>query len=473
MFVSDDSVKQNLTTVLGAWLLCLNTAIAEPSESANPMRELLVKSGILESQWNAVEDGTPISQPETDILRNTLFRLPQIQRQQIEAWSRTVLWPELLGSPGNHRGTVFHIKGLAGQLSRQEIPSEEADTWGFSHYHRIDLAVDGAPVPQIIVLARKIPRSWKSFMNTDRPLLTGVSIHGIFFKLTVNEQGQTVPVFVAARIAWQPQATSSELNVTESHVMLARAGMDLSLLDDVRDRQGLLSNDRECFYALMAASCRFESSKLHELAPEDTELHLLLDRQEYPQQRGELVALTGNVKRVVRVAVEAEEIRAHWGIDHYYEINLFVDESVQLKNRHNDENPMHYPRYPIVCCVRELPPGMPVGEDVNEAARVVGFFMKLYAYKTQFTDAQPGQRRQFSPLLISNSPIWFRQNSSTSYHWELIGGTGFVLAVVTIWLSVWRSNHRDKQFQAKLKKRHRDLPSTAWTERQAPDDEAP
>ena len=36
--------------------------------------------------------------------------------------------------------------------------------------------------------------------------------------------------------------------------------------------------------------------------------------------------------------------------------------------------------YPIVCCVRDLPAGMPTGQQINEQVRVSGFAMKRYAY---------------------------------------------------------------------------------------------
>ena len=248
--------------------------------------------------------------------------------------------------------------------------------------------------------------------------------------------------------------------------------MDLRLLDDVRDRQGLMAEEREGFYQLLAAVGRTQRVDLARRVNGDVELRLLLDRQEYPQQRGELIALSGNVRRAVRIAVEAPDIRTRLGIDHYYELNIFVDESVQLKRHADDKEPMYYARYPVVCCVRKLPPGMPEGDDINEAVRVVGFFFKLYAYKTQFTSSQPGQPRQMSPLLVSPEPFWFARQSRQASGWELAWGLGFVLVVATIWLIVWRFHRQDQRFrQSKLQQRYKLSEDASW-DHMAPDQDS-
>ena len=68
--------------------------------------------------------------------------------------------------------------------------------------------------------------------------------------------------------------------------------------------------------------------------------------------------------------------------------------------------------FPIVCCMRELPPGMPSGERINDRVRVAGFGFKRYAYT--FEELRPDEtgrvpeelgRRQ-TTLLIGPQPAW-------------------------------------------------------------------
>ena len=91
-------------------------------------------------------------------------------------------------------------------------------------------------------------------------------------------------------------------------------------------------------------------------------------------QVGELVLLEGTVRRVTRVDVgktsdgAASDVARRFGIDHYYELDLFTDDS-----QNN----------PIVVCVRELPPGFPVGDGLHEPVRVAGLFFKSWSFESR------------------------------------------------------------------------------------------
>jgi hypothetical protein len=143
---------------------------------------------------------------------------------------------------------------------------------------------------------------------------------------------------------------------------------------------------------------------------------------------------------VVRIDVEDADIVARYGIDHYYEISLFTDDSQSN---------------PIVFCVRELPPGMPTGDgpEYGEQVRVGGFFFKLWSYhiasSAQLPEIQRGRGapRQPAPLLIGRRPVWYPQEpTATSYLTEAIAAGLFVLAMVGVWLALWRQGRSDKQF---------------------------
>ena len=428
---------------IGLWLLAVSCHVSATASLAppSPMRELLVAAGIHDDQWAGIRDGEPMSPAEERIVWHILFRLPQVSLQSVETWSKAADWSAIREQPTAHRGDLYQIAGRGERLATISVPGDDSEAWGIGKYYRLEVRLDG-PLPRAVVFAKSVPGNWQPLADGGTSLNTPISAHAVFLKLEMDDQGQAVPTFVASSIAWHPSQVSETLGVSESHVLLAGLGMDLRLLDDVHDRRGLLAEDREGFYRLLAAVDRIEPADLSRRVDKDTELRLLLDRQEYPRQRGELVALTGNVKRAIRITVEGEDIVERLGFDHYYELNIFLDESVQLKRRADDQDPLLYPRYPVVCCVRSLPPGMPEGDEVDEAVRVIGFFFKLYGYETQYTNAQSGEPRQLSPLLVAPSPIWYARQSPSTFGWELAWGSGFVFAVAAIWWFVWRF-HRD------------------------------
>jgi hypothetical protein len=157
-------------------------------------------------------------------------------------------------------------------------------------------------------------------------------------------------------------------------------------------------------------------------------------------QRGRLVALSGRTRRVVRIGVEDPDIVARFGIDHYYEISLFTDDS--------QDNP-------VVFCVRELPHGMPTGDgpEYLEQVRVAGFFFKLWTYhlapsgEVSENDRSRGAFRQPAPLLIGLQPVWYpQQPTPISPVAGAIAGGLFLLALLGVWLALWRSGRSDKRF---------------------------
>ena len=79
-----------------------------------------------------------------------------------------------------------------------------------------------------------------------------------------------------------------------------------------------------------------------------------------PQQHvGELVVFDGVARRVVRVDVGTRpdgsgpsDVAQRFGFREYYEMEVFTDDSQN---------------YPLVFCVRELPPGLPTGGTLGGA----------------------------------------------------------------------------------------------------------
>ena len=304
-------------------------------------------------------------------------------------------------------------------------------------YYRCRVMLEGdRPVE---IYTPTIPVAWQQDAKRSRD--EAVSAVGLFLKLGADDpqSGHPMPVFVAQRIGWHPDTPLGKLQ------------MDVGLLDDVEDRESLTDNDRECFYQLLAAVGRTEPGKLLGEAeklladlPEKlkrkggNELRVAPLFNEVPQQRGRLVVLTGTIHSVVRIRVDDADVRERFGIDHYYNVFLFPDDS--------QDNP-------VVFCVRGLPEGMPVGSDPEyaERVRVAGFFMKTWGYPVTRWDASgggsSGDKTQLAPLLIGRDLKWLVYESPAP-NWlaGLIAGGLFVAALAGIWIALWRFGRGDKQF---------------------------
>jgi hypothetical protein len=246
-------------------------------------------------------------------------------------------------------------------------------------------------------------------------------------------------------VAWHPRNLLGEL------------GMDVGLLDLVRDRAKL--DERECFYQMLAAvrraseqqideHARRDLATLRESLPQyasdpdlDPKLRLAARRtlaraergasdvvplfNEPAKQRGTLFVLRGEALRAIEVRVEDPDVVDRLGIDHYYEVDVFTEDSQN---------------HPLVCCVAELPPGMPRGENIRENVVVLGFFLKSWAYGAQAPSAEAAtsearERQLLAPLLIAKTLRWTPSNGRSLPGASM--GVAIVAAVVTSIIALW------------------------------------
>ncbi|MBQ8285884.1 MAG: hypothetical protein IJZ10_06240, partial [Thermoguttaceae bacterium] len=204
------------------------------------------------------------------------------------------------------------------------------------------------------------------------------------------------PVALAARIGWFP-----------ADAPLGRLGVDLSAFEGApvypiraltaeKDPTRRLkiaqtlrwtSADVRPFYETLAAVRRDASrNKKSVLAPDSSfaseieKIVALFNRPE--QNQGRVVRLRGRVRRANLVLVDDPDVVASTGIDRYYQLYLFSNDSQG---------------WPLVLCVPELPDGLKVGggKEYRREIEFVGAFTKTWAYKTS---AQRTQTPESAPI---------------------------------------------------------------------------
>ena len=315
-------------------------------------------------------------------------------------------FPENFGRPVRVEGEVTAIAPVRLD-ERADFPP--VDAW------RVEL---GKTDPPLILWTASVPKGW----GADGAAGIGQKCAGlgVFFEKFAH------PVVALSRLGWLDAPTP-----------LGKMGFDVSLLDGVRahavgelsslpdgdERRKILRNfrltpdDRYPFYGLLAEAARAARTPI----PPGVDPPGAVDLFNRPASfQGVPVTLTGHVRRVQPVLISDREIVSLYGIDHYYELYLFTNESQD---------------YPILFCTAELPTahdGRPVpvgsGSGYREEVSLTGFLYKPWAYRIDpansglepgllTSDDDEGKSWIAVPLMIGLRGTW-NADASPAEKWD-------------------------------------------------------
>jgi hypothetical protein len=447
-----------LAVVAAAFVLCGDLRAEEKANEkpTNP-RQLFRLLGIGDDYFSRLADGGPIEGGETETLLRVLFRLRVFPPLDMDRWALdSEGLAEAIERPEQFRGSIFRLRGRVIEVEPCKPPVEAAQRYELTKYFRCRLQLDAADETADVYVARQesdignngtegVPAAWRKGAKLDAP---GGAL-GVFLKLGRPSDGRATPIFAARRLAWYPDD------------LLGGLGMDVGLLDDVKDREPLGGGESEAFYQMLAAVGRSEPGQLLRQAvadlPKTPRAWRWTDQDgrdrysvvplfnEADAQRGRLVELMGTARCIEEISVDDPNIAARFGFDHYYRVSLFTDDSYDAQ-----WNPQ-----PLTFYVRELPAGMPYGNlpRYGETVRIAGFFFKTWAYDVPrvFDSARksnPPTQIQFSPLLIGRGLVWRpapkpADNTSTN----VVIGAIFVAFMLIIWGLAWQNRRHARQWE--------------------------
>jgi hypothetical protein len=393
------------------------TAISSPRE----MLELLGVADRLEG----TDDGLDFPPAGDELLWRLLAAVRRFSLLDIDRWKQTAISAEVAQKdPGSHRGSLVTWTGTVTRVAEHKLPAEAAERFNLSGYYRCELALAGSDAAAV-VYSLAVPKEWLSAATVRER----ASVSGIFVRLAEEEQEPARrPVIVARRVAWHPQNILGDLD------------MDVGLFDELSPRPELAAEDRECFYQLLAAVGRAGTRQLSRAVPREGRNASVVPLFNEPnEQRGRLVELTGTARQAVLRRVEDRDILARFGIDHYYEMEIFTDDS--------QGNPLTF-------CVRDLPKGFPQGDKITESVRVAGFFFKRWGYRTAPTDGADGvATRHLAPLLIGREPMRLKPVPADQRFANGVFLVLFVGLTVVLWLVVSRLSRSDATFHQQIERR--------------------
>jgi hypothetical protein len=429
-------------------------------QSARQLWEFL---GVGSSDFGDLADGQDWQEHEERLLQRVLYHL----RMHFDWWDlerlarRGVSLEEVRRNLDLFRGEIIWLRGRAVAVDKVDLPASLADRLGFGHYFRVRLEVEGDPSSAhaeaatrgsapvrfpVQVFSLEVPRAWQAQEKLDESA-------GAYVIMLKGGPEAGVWLFAASkRMAWFPNTPLGQL------------GMDVGLLDLLDQpltpelirhlaapagvaRYRLGPHNRECFYQMLAAVGRAAPGRLRQQAEaelraqgqERTSVVPLFN--EPASQRGRLVLLSGTARDVLRVDVPDRDVRERFGIDHYYQVHLFTEDSQGN---------------PLIICVRQLPPGMPVGSGPQyaEYVTVAGFFFNTWAYRRQPEESDPSGKPvwQLAPLVIARELTWHPREEPSAGLWvSVLAGVVFLVVLAAIWWGMIGSfRSRRPSFRASL-----------------------
>lgn len=481
-------------------------ASASPA-SLRGARDVFASFGMAPSEWRFFEDGSTIRDRELEILHRVLFLLPKIDAVQRHRWTKPVVpWQQLATDPTEERGDLFALSGRVTSIREERLPPELARRYSFTRFYLVELAPT-ADAPRRQIYVREIPGAWKRAEDAGQATFLPVPRAGwpircdaVFLKMgdagnplventpAIAASPADIPngppaIFAALRLGWYPtEPALGPPAIGRSLARLGASGMDISLLQGLAQRRPLERVDREPFYQMLWTMRRLRLQETEQpsvmTVPPLPLADVLLRPAEFT---GERFRIEGLARRVIRIQVPDADIQERFGIDHYYEIELFLElpRPVVIHDPQTGVE-LPYDRFPVTICTPQIPADMPQGDDIRYPITADAHFFKIWSYRSQFvqriasgpaaTEMQPDiwqgraeQRgvRQQSPLLVATGVLPLVHDPPDT-HWPLTAlsvvlfGGFFGILCIRWWYR--RQDQRFDQWRRTRRLRERDGP---------------
>ncbi len=447
-------VARRFFSMACAYFVVLNTQYAVQSAEDLPRQptgpvEILEKFDIGPSQIESFFSGQPLSAAEEDVLVKMLYHFPRMGLDNLQRWrQKGVNWSQVEGQPAEHRMQVFRLLGRVKHVEAVRLLPEQAQLYEFDHYYRAQIALSSSPY-EALVAARRIPDAWSLDMPLDEP----TEADAIFLKTGDATEQPLQLIFVADRLGWYPDRQDELHRIGPPQLALARLGMDVSLWDEIRrsKERALASGDREGFYQLLAAVGKPEAG---ELKTQEKPLDLVALLEKSAEHFGEVSPVQGLARRVMKVPVSDADIRSRFGIDHYYEIDLFVplgDASLRFgSDPAGENNPVYRNKFPATLIVCDLPPGFPQGESVHELVAADAVFFKVWNYRSSYT-SKFGQL-QPAPLFVASTARIASTDIGSNWITSGLVLIAFALGLGIVVVIAWVYGRDDRRSQSAFRK---------------------
>ncbi len=415
--------------LLAVMIACLTACCFTPTRVAVAQihdDEPIELSGYSVSESYQIEDEMSLDS-DNQHFRKLLYRVRQSSADSMTKYARfshEVTWKQIAESIADYRLWVFDRNGTITSFSRHELTNTESNEPIRSYFISRCKTSTGEPFD---VVSLSIPSDWNKTESLNQP----IRFSGFLYSLV-----DSVPLFIADHIQWYPEVESAELGVTESMVMLAKHGVDIGQLDNVRrqNSKSMSQADASIFYQMLAAVNKI---------PVEPQIEGLGFREIIVQPKQHLLRAVNFQARVKKCSLIQlpPESTARLGFDHYYQLIVFPDIGGKIVVPNPGGEDLVYSRYPVTICARELPESITAAQIENQQVQINGFYFRFWKYSAEMTEAA-GASGQSSPLVISRVPILLISDSRSlnTFLTSILGGIFLVLAIA--WWYLRKSPNR-------------------------------
>ncbi len=424
------------------------TAIA--TATTVPLVDYLATWKIDRGSRAVLEEPSAWSPAKQAIALRVLARLSRLPAPLAAQWNADAVDLRSLAATQRVQDQLVKVDGRATFVATVPLSEEESEVAGRRQMEIVRIVSDDGLA--VDVLADHVPKAWPRAAIIDEP--------AVVFGLPLSEgPGPSEPAGEG-----QPAAAPALLMAAPSvgwfpPTPLGALGMDYGLFDSVVDGQKLVAGDTEAFYAVVAAMGRATAAGIASAAGPPGDIVPLINPGSgwFGQHRGDPVTVAGVARRATRIEIDDPVRQRQLGTDHYWELFVFVPTPLIKVHGKLQED------YPVVCCVRTLPEGMPTGQQIGERVQVSGFAFKRYGYplpdvkisSSQGTEEQKGQRQE-TALLIGKEATWLPAPNPTrevnTLGWvflSIASVIGLALALAA-WSFSRDSRRRDRQARREL-----------------------
>ena len=427
-----------VTTLIG-WVAVATIARGASQEHDETPMQL---SGLSVSQAFEIKDDQPLD-PDLPLIKQLLYRIKKSSpksRWELSQYTADLSWEDLSERTEDFRLWVFNRKARLKLVEKHgfddALPGSEIKGLYICH-------CEDQQGRRFLALARSVPRWLRNDKPTDEP----IGITGMLFArasrahdaLPSSSNAENLPVFIIDRLAWYPDKPRAN-EITDSHVELATHGVDIGLLDHVREAntRPLGTSDSEAFFQMIAG--------VQNIAGNTTIPPIgFVDLQKNSSaQIGNAIEIQGLVRSCTKIPVTDTDIRERIGISHYYQLILFPNlkgGKILIQDKSGDSQ--EFTRYPITVCCSRLPDGMSPTDMERKPFLIEGFFFRFWRFQSEKTDLA-GKSGLASPLIMASVVTPVKSQVDRLNMILLVFVVAVILGIATLLWAYRKSDQKQK-----------------------------
>ncbi|MEM7782541.1 MAG: hypothetical protein AAF623_04245 [Planctomycetota bacterium] len=336
---------------------------------------------------------------ENRMLQQLLFRISKTSpnsRCEYRTYTYGTAWSAIIQKTEDLRCRLFQRSGQVTQIEAFRFPGSDENSEIKAVYVCQCQTDDEQP---FWVATLSIPRAWvKQIKNRKLQLEEPIQFEGFLFgRVQTESKYQNVPLFVSSALQWYPSQIQFE-TLAPSHLELAKAGFDISLLDLARktNTKPLSKLDAEAFYRMLGSITKVESKQSEPIAFEEM-------MNSASTVFGKRIQIQGIIRSCSLIETIDPDLKLRMDLDRYYQVMIFPDldgKNIVIRNKdgRNDVNQ----RFPVTVCFRNLPKNFSPQSLSKKNCQIDGYLYRFWRFQTERTD-QKGFDGQISPLIIADT----------------------------------------------------------------------